>query len=143
MLPPTHPSTLLTHDDSVDFVTSSSPSKSDDHRGSLSSKENPASSLEGQANMVTVIHNNNNNNMNAELCNLSPTKSNTSPVEGALLQEKEKKKRRSLLISLTKEEIEEDILGMTGAKPVRRPKKRAKNVQQALDALFPGRWLPY
>ncbi|XP_047948822.1 uncharacterized protein LOC125194616 [Salvia hispanica] len=47
----------------------------------------------------------------------------------------------SIAIALAKEEIEEDIFALTGAKPSRRPKKRPKNVQKQLDAVFPGLWL--
>ncbi|TXG62567.1 hypothetical protein EZV62_009561 [Acer yangbiense] len=50
----------------------------------------------------------------------------------------EKRKRSSFLIALTKEEIEADILAITGLKPMTRPKKRPKNVQRQLDNLFPG-----
>ncbi|CAN1748339.1 hypothetical protein LINPERHAP1_LOCUS3376 [Linum perenne] len=39
------------------------------------------------------------------------------------------------------EEIEEDIFILTGSRPARRPKKRAKNVQKLLDNIFPGLWL--
>ncbi|KAM7256732.1 hypothetical protein ACFE04_012473 [Oxalis oulophora] len=44
-------------------------------------------------------------------------------------------------ISLSKEEIEEDVFIMTGNRPARRPKKRPKNVQKQLDFVFPGLWL--
>ncbi|EOA26110.1 hypothetical protein CARUB_v10019533mg [Capsella rubella] len=54
-------------------------------------------------------------------------------------ERKEKKPRLS--ISLSKLEIDEDIYALTGAKPSRRPKKRAKNVQKQLDVLFPGLWM--
>ncbi|TXG62561.1 hypothetical protein EZV62_009555 [Acer yangbiense] len=50
----------------------------------------------------------------------------------------EKRKRSSFLIALTKEEIEADILAITGSKPMARPKKTPKNVQRQLDNLFPG-----
>ncbi|XP_018854345.1 uncharacterized protein LOC109016379 isoform X2 [Juglans regia] len=50
-------------------------------------------------------------------------------------------KRPKLSISLSRKEIEEDILVFTGSKPARRPKKRAKNVQKQLDSVFPGLWL--
>ncbi|XP_040995121.1 uncharacterized protein LOC121241434 [Juglans microcarpa x Juglans regia] len=43
-----------------------------------------------------------------------------------------------LSIALSKEEIEEDILLLTGSKPARRPNKRAKTVQKQLDSVFPG-----
>ncbi|XP_075487943.1 uncharacterized protein LOC142527114 [Primulina tabacum] len=55
--------------------------------------------------------------------------------------EKKVKKKLSVLIALTKEEIEEDIFSMTGSKPARRPKKRAKNIQKQVDFVFPGMWL--
>ncbi|XP_010512363.1 PREDICTED: uncharacterized protein LOC104788314 [Camelina sativa] len=54
-------------------------------------------------------------------------------------ERKEKKPRLS--ISLSKLEIDEDIYALTGSKPSRRPKKRAKNVQKQLDVLFPGLWM--
>ncbi|KAK8614753.1 hypothetical protein V6N13_068546 [Hibiscus sabdariffa] len=60
-------------------------------------------------------------------------------TEPKAAEKKAKKQRFS--ISLTREEIEDDIFAMTGSKPSRRPKKRAKNVQKQLDCLFPGMWL--
>ncbi|KAL1190908.1 hypothetical protein V5N11_025649 [Cardamine amara subsp. amara] len=57
----------------------------------------------------------------------------------ATIERKEKKPRLS--ISLSKMEIDEDIYSLTGSKPSRRPKKRAKNVQKQLDVLFPGLWM--
>lgn len=56
-------------------------------------------------------------------------------------KEKEKKEKMKFSISLKKEEIEDDFFAMTGTKPSRRPKKRAKNVQKQLDYVFPGLWL--
>ncbi|GER31178.1 hypothetical protein STAS_07160 [Striga asiatica] len=53
-------------------------------------------------------------------------------------KEKKGKKKLSIFIALTKEEIEEDIYAFTGSKPSRRPKKRAKNIQKKVDAVFPG-----
>ncbi|XP_050230225.1 proline-rich receptor-like protein kinase PERK7 [Mercurialis annua] len=53
----------------------------------------------------------------------------------------EKKEKLKFWISLSREEIEEDIFIMTGSRPSRRPKKRPKNVQKALDNTFPGMWL--
>ncbi|KAK2650765.1 hypothetical protein Ddye_018254 [Dipteronia dyeriana] len=44
-------------------------------------------------------------------------------------------------ISLSKEEIEEDFLAMTGSKPPRKSQKRPRNVQKQLDYVFPGLWL--
>ncbi|XVF22800.1 hypothetical protein REPUB_Repub12eG0202100 [Reevesia pubescens] len=52
-----------------------------------------------------------------------------------------KEKKQKFSISLTREEIDDDIYAMTGSKASRRPKKRAKNVQKQLDCVFPGMWL--
>ncbi|KAJ8556435.1 hypothetical protein K7X08_032187 [Anisodus acutangulus] len=51
------------------------------------------------------------------------------------------KGKRKLWISLSKEEIEEDVYSMTGSRPSRRPKKRSKIVQKQLDNAFPGLYL--
>ena len=56
---------------------------------------------------------------------------NNNKKEKGKGKEKEKKVRFS--IPLTKVEIEEDIYSLTGSKPARRPKKRAKHVQKNLD----------
>lgn len=53
-------------------------------------------------------------------------------ANGDGLQKKEKRKL-NILIALSKEEIEEDVFNLTGSKPTRRPKKRAKNIQKHLD----------
>lgn len=53
----------------------------------------------------------------------------------------EKKEKAKFWISLSKEEIEEDIFVMTGSKPARRPKKRPRTVQKQVDNVFPGLWL--
>ncbi|KAI3444767.1 hypothetical protein Pfo_001432 [Paulownia fortunei] len=55
--------------------------------------------------------------------------------------EKKEKRKLSISIALSKEEIEEDIFALTGTKPARRPKKRAKNIQKQVDFVFPGLWL--
>ncbi|CAL9080518.1 unnamed protein product [Musa textilis] len=44
-------------------------------------------------------------------------------------------------ISLSREEIEEDIYAVTGCRARRRPRKRPRVVQKQLDCLFPGAWL--
>ncbi|CAM8995572.1 unnamed protein product [Rhodiola kirilowii] len=49
-----------------------------------------------------------------------------------------KKEKAKLWISLSKEEIEEDIFILTGSRPARRPKRRPKTVQKQLDMVFPG-----
>ncbi|KAH8488230.1 hypothetical protein H0E87_024054 [Populus deltoides] len=66
---------------------------------------------------------------------------NNNKKERGKGKEKEKEKKVRFSIPLTKVEIEEDIYSLTGSKPARRPKKRAKHVQKQLDCLFPGMWL--
>ncbi|GJV15576.1 DUF1639 family protein [Tanacetum coccineum] len=56
-------------------------------------------------------------------------------------EDREAMMKRRLWISLSKDEIEHDILMFTGAKPVRRPKKRNKIAQKNLDNVFPGLYL--
>lgn len=56
---------------------------------------------------------------------------NGADAKIAITERKEKKPRLS--ISLSKLEIDEDIYALTGSKPSRRPKKRAKNLQKQLD----------
>ncbi|KAL0295174.1 UNVERIFIED_CONTAM: hypothetical protein Scaly_2571500 [Sesamum calycinum] len=55
--------------------------------------------------------------------------------------EKKEKRKLSISVALSKQEIEEDIFALTGSKPARRPKKRAKNIQKQVDSVFPGLWL--
>lgn len=59
----------------------------------------------------------------------------------AQIGEKKEKEKEKLSISLSREEVEEDFFILTGSKPSRRPKKRAKIIQRQLDAVFPGLWL--
>ncbi|KAL9348676.1 hypothetical protein Peur_060042 [Populus x canadensis] len=47
-------------------------------------------------------------------------------------------KKQGFSISLTKAEIELDFLQLSGVKPKRKPRKRDKDVQTALDSTFPG-----
>lgn len=63
----------------------------------------------------------------------------TVRLRSEVSEKKEKKQRFS--VSLTAEEIEEDVFALTGSRPRRRPKKRPRNVQWQLDAVFPGLWL--
>ncbi|KAJ8455988.1 hypothetical protein OPV22_026709 [Ensete ventricosum] len=58
-------------------------------------------------------------------------------------EDAERRERPKFSISLAREEIEEDIYSMTGCRPPRRPRKRAKVIQKQLDSLFPGSWLSY
>ncbi|RHN49923.1 hypothetical protein MtrunA17_Chr6g0451821 [Medicago truncatula] len=62
----------------------------------------------------------------------------SSPLKGGGSTEK---KAMKFSLSLTKKEIEEDFIKMTGQMPPRRPKRRSKNVQKKMNALFPGVWL--
>ncbi|KAK8958202.1 hypothetical protein KSP40_PGU022690 [Platanthera guangdongensis] len=72
--------------------------------------------------------------------NPSPSSSFPSPSHSSLhktrlegLEMRENGARRKFSIALSREEIEEDFLVAKGAKPPRRPKKRAKYVQRQLD----------
>ncbi|KVH95528.1 Protein of unknown function DUF1639 [Cynara cardunculus var. scolymus] len=56
-------------------------------------------------------------------------------------EEEDNNMKRKLWISLSKEEIEEDVYAFTGSKPARRAKKRNKTVQKQVDNLFPGLYL--
>ncbi|KAL9246191.1 hypothetical protein vseg_019756 [Gypsophila vaccaria] len=67
---------------------------------------------------------------------ISPTRN--SDDGGA---EEQKGKRRKFAVALSKKEIESDFVAMTGARPAKRPKKRAKAVQKQVDPMFPGLWL--
>ncbi|KAL8507499.1 hypothetical protein ACS0TY_018151 [Phlomoides rotata] len=62
-------------------------------------------------------------------------------VDGGHRNDCERKLKRRLWISLSKEEIEEDVYALTGGKPARRPRKWPKNVQKQLDNVFPGLYL--
>ncbi|KAK2977837.1 hypothetical protein RJ640_014583 [Escallonia rubra] len=53
--------------------------------------------------------------------------------------EEKKQKRRTFAIALTREEIEEDVFAMTGARPSRRPKKRPRTVQRQIDVVLGGK----
>ncbi|CAL5421591.1 unnamed protein product [Camellia sinensis] len=53
----------------------------------------------------------------------------------------EKRERAKFSVSLSRREIEDDFMNLTGHRPPRRPKKRPKIVQKQLDTLFPGLWM--
>lgn len=76
-------------------------------------------------------------------CNLaSPARRQDSRLRGGLgLLAEQSVERAKFSIRLCKEEIESDLLAITGNKPQRRPKKRPRAVQRQLDALVPGLWL--
>ncbi|WOK97725.1 hypothetical protein Cni_G06433 [Canna indica] len=52
-----------------------------------------------------------------------------------------KGKHPQFSVSLTREEIMEDFLAITGRMPPRRPKKRPRSVRRQLESLYPGQWL--
>lgn len=56
-------------------------------------------------------------------------------------EDQERPKRLKFSLSLTKEEIDEDLYSMTGSRARRRPRRRPRAVQKQLDSLFPGSWL--
>lgn len=60
-------------------------------------------------------------------------RSRESELLGGSTAEKKEKRKMKFSIELLKEDIEEDIFIMTGSKPARRPKKRAKTIQKQLD----------
>lgn len=47
--------------------------------------------------------------------------------------QKKEKRKLSIWIAISKEEIEEDVFILTGSKPTRRPKKRERHIQKHLD----------
>ncbi|KAL0407323.1 UNVERIFIED_CONTAM: hypothetical protein Slati_4046200 [Sesamum latifolium] len=53
----------------------------------------------------------------------------------------ERRAKRKVWISLSREEIEEDVYALTGGRPARRPRRWPKNVQKQLDSVFPGLYL--
>ncbi|XP_020581062.1 uncharacterized protein LOC110025117 [Phalaenopsis equestris] len=67
------------------------------------------------------------------------SRNEASPVSGTERMIREE--HRKFSVSLTREEIDEDVFALTGSRPRRRPKKRARIVQRQLDAIFPGLWL--
>ncbi|XP_044496892.1 uncharacterized protein LOC123219175 isoform X2 [Mangifera indica] len=46
-----------------------------------------------------------------------------------------------IIVALSRKEKEDDFLAMKGTKLPHRPKKRAKNIERALQFCFPGMWL--
>ncbi|KAG5380579.1 hypothetical protein IGI04_028421 [Brassica rapa subsp. trilocularis] len=58
--------------------------------------------------------------------------------EGIQKEEEENGVRPKFNPTLTKKEVEDDFIAMTGHKPPRRPKKRPRNVQKQIDVLHPA-----
>lgn len=71
----------------------------------------------------------------------SRTRVRTDVIGNSSSVGEKKEKKQKFSVSLSREEIEEDFLIMTGSKPLRKPKKRTKTVQKQLDSVFPGLWL--
>ncbi|KAI0492516.1 hypothetical protein KFK09_026789 [Dendrobium nobile] len=76
-------------------------------------------------------------------CSSTPSKSQLGKDDPgkAVIQETtvdKNDRRRKFSISLSRKEIEEDIIILTGRKPDRKIKKRPKALQKQLYALFPG-----
>ncbi|KAJ7962015.1 DUF1639 family protein [Quillaja saponaria] len=63
------------------------------------------------------------------------------PAEAKVTMPETRQKPKRFSLALTKEEIQEDFFAITGSKPPRRPKRRAKNVQKILEGIFPGMYL--
>ncbi|KAI3818286.1 hypothetical protein L1987_12090 [Smallanthus sonchifolius] len=74
---------------------------------------------------------------NAEAVDSRSDKKSTRPRRN--VEKKEEIPKFS--IALSRKEIEEDFIAMTGMKPPRKPKKQPKSIQMKLDAVFPGSWL--
>lgn len=68
------------------------------------------------------------------------TRIRTDVIDNNSVERNEKKKQK-FSINLSREEVENDFLILTGSKPSRKPKKRAKILQKQLDNVFPGMWL--
>ncbi|KAG7589366.1 hypothetical protein ISN44_As07g016520 [Arabidopsis suecica] len=62
-------------------------------------------------------------------------------VNSSILGNELGKDRSRLYYTLSKKEIEEDYMKMTGQKPPRRPKKRSRNVQKQIDLLNFGSYI--
>ncbi|KAH0919725.1 hypothetical protein HID58_027385 [Brassica napus] len=56
--------------------------------------------------------------------------------EGIQKEEEENGVRLKFNPTLTKKEVEDDFIAMTGHKPPRRPKKRPRNVQKQIDVIY-------
>lgn len=57
----------------------------------------------------------------------------SSTVAAAAAEAEKKRPRPKFSVPLSKKEVEDDFMAMTGYRPVRRPKKRPRNVQRQLD----------
>lgn len=56
-----------------------------------------------------------------------------APDTGGVHKNERRDKKTKLWITLSREEIEEDLYSMSGSKPARRPKKRTKTIQKQVD----------
>ncbi|XP_022735057.1 uncharacterized protein LOC111288435 isoform X2 [Durio zibethinus] len=87
-----------------------------------------------------VTNNNYSSPMKNEVNKSSRVRDRGPPVASAATAEN-KRPRPKFSVPLLKKEIEEDFMVMSGHRPLRRPKKRARYIQKQLDSLFPGLWL--
>ncbi|KAK7275270.1 hypothetical protein RIF29_16381 [Crotalaria pallida] len=83
---------------------------------------------EKKTNGSSSMKNNNKSNGTARIPNLRRNSEKAEP-------------KMKFSLTLTKKEIEEDFLAMTGHKPPKKPTKRPKAVQKKMDDLYPGSWL--
>ncbi|KAK7306915.1 hypothetical protein VNO77_39544 [Canavalia gladiata] len=72
--------------------------------------------------------------------------SSTEKTDGAVKLSKRRRvshetQRTKLSVQLSREEVEEDFMKITGRRLPRKPNKRPSVVQKKLDTLFPGLWL--
>ncbi|KAH9721138.1 Chromogranin [Citrus sinensis] len=86
---------------------------------------------------VAVFQNRGDNNANTK----APKSTRLREMVESRGSNGDKKEKNKFWVTLSREEIEEDIFIMTGSRPARRPRKRPKNVQKQLDNVFPGLWL--
>lgn len=78
---------------------------------------------------MTVFDNRGDNNVNTK----APKSTRLREMVESRGNNGEKKEKNKFWVTLSREEIEEDIFIMTGSRPARRPRKRPKNVQKQLD----------
>ncbi|CAA7402053.1 unnamed protein product [Spirodela intermedia] len=95
--------------------------------------------------MVNVgLHKANKQNQNKHQSPVAQDNAGTATNSGRGLRSEapaEGKERTRFSQVLSKDEIEDDFLAMTGSKPPRRPKKRPRNIQKQIEMIYPGLYL--
>lgn len=81
---------------------------------------------------VAVFQNRGDNNANTK----APKSTRLREMVESRGSNGDKKEKNKFWVTLSREEIEEDIFIMTGSRPARRPRKRPKNVQKQLDVRY-------